>query len=175
MSFNGALRAAVWVALLAFGGMLPAIADTPPPAAAAAANHYDTNVHLMYGSQYPVAGKLDIDITPNGIVTGYYHNASENAFIPVNGGRDGSYIWFDIGPSAALTSFGEFGGRVHVVGTIAADGTITGQLYPNYIGAQPGSSLSPQGTGGSAQPTIIQASSNSIDEYLFSAKPAQAP
>ena len=170
MKVNQALRSAIWIAVLVIGGRLPALADVPPAATPdAAGSHYDTSIRTVYGSQYPVAGKLDIQISSDGIVQGYYHNAYEKAFIPVSGGRDGTYIWFDIGPSAALTGIGEPGGRVHVVGTIAADGTITGQLYPNYITSQTGTNLSPQGTHG--QPTVIlQSSANSDDQYLFSAK-----
>ena len=76
----------------------PALADTPA-ATTWTDYHYDTAITTVYGSPYPIAGKLDIQITQEGILRGYYHNAYQKAFIQVVGGRDGNYIWFDIGPS----------------------------------------------------------------------------
>src|SRR5579863_5812673 len=61
--------------------------------------HYSTTVTQVYGTQYPIAGHLDLEVFPSGIVRGYYHNAFQKAFIRVVGGRDGNYIWFDIGPT----------------------------------------------------------------------------
>ncbi|HZY98223.1 MAG TPA: hypothetical protein VFE36_01485 [Candidatus Baltobacteraceae bacterium] len=128
--------------------------------------HYSTSVTPFYGSNYPVAGHLDLEMFPSGIVRGYYHNAFQKEFIQVVGGRDGNYIWFDIGPTLVDLGFGIGpGNRLHVVATMNSDNSFRGQLYP-------------EGTGGSgATPTAAPAFSNSgaspngqPDQLIFAAK-----
>src|SRR5581483_10334917 len=59
---------------------------------------FETAITSAYGSQYPITGRLDIQIFPAGNLRGYYHTSYNKLFIDVVGGRDGDYIWFDIGP-----------------------------------------------------------------------------
>jgi hypothetical protein len=162
MNIKNVLPTAAWVAALALGAVLVA----PVAASADQAFHYTTNVQPSTGAN-PVAGKLDIEITHDGIVKGTYHSVADNkALIPVTGKMQGSQIWLDIGPATTLSSMGtEPGGRVHIVGTIATSGVITGTAYPNYAGGQ----------GTMAQETMMQTSGASHDQYDFSAKPVSAP
>jgi hypothetical protein len=158
-----ALRCAAWLAVLTMGAMtVPALADAPAEASAAAL-HYETAITAVYGSPYPIAGKLDISITSDGIVKGYYHNAYQKAFIQVVGGRDGNYIWFDIGPSNVdLGLPGGENGRLHFIGTVSSDGSLHGQVWPNYT---------PNGMGNSAISPAPSPTEN--DQYLFAAKPVE--
>jgi hypothetical protein len=149
----------------------PALADTP--AATTWTNyHYDTAITTVYGSPYPIAGRLDIQITQEGILRGYYHNAYQKAFIQVVGGRDGNYIWFNIGPS--VTDIGIPGvetgnGILHIVGTVSSDGSIHGQVFPNYAF---GNNLRNNDNlvGGVINP---QPGPTANDQYLFAAKPVE--
>ncbi len=56
--------------------------------------------------EYPLTGRLDLQIFPNGMVRGYYHTSYYKIYIPVTGGRDGDYLWFDIGPSTVDLGLG---------------------------------------------------------------------
>jgi hypothetical protein len=159
-----ARRFASAIALVAIAAMsAPALADTPAAATTWTDYHFETAITTEYGSQYPIAGKLDIQITPAGILRGYYHNAYQKAFIQVVGGRDGNYIWFDIGPSTVdlgIPGVETGRGRIHVIGTMGGDGAIHGQLFPNY-GFNDTAYIAPQ-----PSPT-------STDQYLFAAKPVE--
>ncbi|HVA34265.1 MAG TPA: hypothetical protein VNG31_08965, partial [Candidatus Baltobacteraceae bacterium] len=102
---------AACAALLAVG--LPAVAGAQTAGATATDYHFSTTITPVYGSPYPVAGHLDLEIFPSGIVRGYYHNAYQKAFVPVTGGRDGDYLWFDIGPTLVDLGLGVApGGRL---------------------------------------------------------------
>ena len=143
----------------------PALADTPA-ATTWTDYHFETAITTVYGSPYPIAGKLDIQITPAGILRGYYHNAYQKAFIQVVGGRDGNYIWFDIGPTT--TDIGIPGlesgtGKLHIIGTMSSDGSIHGQVFPNY------------GFGNNTVTGAIAPQPNPTenDQYLFAAKPVE--
>jgi hypothetical protein len=96
-----------------------------------AASHYTTAIIQVYGSQYPLTGRLDLQIFPNGTVRGYYHTSYYKLYVPVAGGRDGDYIWFDIGPSTVDLGLGAGPeGKLHVVATMSKDGSFRGQVYP---------------------------------------------
>ncbi|HTX59572.1 MAG TPA: hypothetical protein VMH02_07800 [Verrucomicrobiae bacterium] len=155
-----ALRCAAWLAAASLGWTTaaPALADAQADANAAAL-HFDTRIVSVYGSPYPIAGKLDITITPAGILRGYYHNAYQKAFIQVVGGRDGNYVWFDIGPATIDLGLPQEqpDGRIHFVGTMNKDGSLQGQIFPNYTSGQ--NSLSP-----APSPT-------ENDQYLLTAQP----
>lgn len=102
-------------------------ASTDPPTP----SFFTTSIVEVYGSQYPLTGKLDLQIFPNGIVRGYYHTSYYKIFVPVNGGRDGDYLWFDIGPSTVDLGLGAGpGGKLHVIATMNKDGSFRGQVYP---------------------------------------------
>ena len=154
--------------------------------------HYSTSVTPFYGSRYPIAGHLDLEIFPSGILRGYYHNAFQKAFIPVTGGRDGNYIWFDIGPTLVDLGFGvalPAGGRFHVVAAMDSDNAFRGQLYeedanvgtpqmgatvsPRFYGGAPGSLSAPN----SQYEAIANANSsgpqNAPDQLIFAAKPME--
>jgi len=137
----------------------PAAGLAQTPSAEPAEYHFSTSIATAYGSQYPITGHLDLQIYPNGILRGYYHNAYQKEYIQVNGGRDGGYLWFDIGPSnidlgiAAGTP-----GRIHVIATMNADNSFRGQAYPEY-----------------PEPVVIgdiQGRSPS-EQYVFAAKPIE--
>ena len=154
------------ISRLAVGLALVALAAASFPVRAGAQSslppstdyHYQTAVTQVYGSQYPIAGHLDLQVFQNGIVRGYYHNAFQKAFIQVIGGRDGDYLWFDIGPTLVDLGLGIApGGRLHVVATLDKDGSFKGQLYPEYSSSVTSSSIT------NPQPT-------QQDQFIFAAK-----
>jgi hypothetical protein len=149
----------------------PALADTPA-ATTWTDFHYETAITTVYGSPYPIAGKLDIQITQDGILRGYYHNAYQKAFIQVVGGRDGNYIWFDIGPTTAdigIPGLETGNGKLHIVGTLSSDGSIHGQVFPNYgFGNNFVNADNRNGGVIDSQP-----GPNENDQYLFAAKPVE--
>jgi hypothetical protein len=127
--------------------------------------HFSTAVTPVYGSKYPIAGHLDLEEFPSGIVRGYYHNAYQKQFIQVTGGRDGNYIWFDIGPTLFDLGFGIGpGNRLHVVATMNSDNSFRGQLYPEGTAANAStSSFSSSGAQPNGQP----------DQLIFAATPIE--
>jgi hypothetical protein len=168
--------AATFVLVSIAAAAYPLAAQAQAPATSPTEVHYETAITTAYGSPYPIAGHLDLVISQDGIIHGYYHNAYQKAFIQVAGGRDGNYIWFDIGPSANDLGIGlGSGNKLHVVATMGSDGAFRGQLYPLFAAALNGESpndhrslgpdlnvtnqLAPQ-----PQPTISV-------QYLFAAKP----
>jgi hypothetical protein len=161
-----ALRCAAWLAALTIGATaVPALADAPADASAAAL-HYDTAITAVYGSPYPIAGKLDISINTEGIVNGYYHNAYQKNFIQVVGGRDGDYIWFTIGPSDIDMGLPYWpNNRVHFVGTVSTDGSLHGQIWPGY-----NNGVSNDGIG---SPPPQMSGPATYDQWLFAAKPVE--
>ncbi|MBV9232949.1 MAG: hypothetical protein JO030_02810 [Candidatus Eremiobacteraeota bacterium] len=142
---------------------LAAAAASASAAAQATNLHFTTSITPVYGSQYPITGRLDIEIFPGGNLRGYYHTTYYKVFIPVVGGRDGNYIWMDIGPSSVDLGLGAGpGGKLHVVGTMSGDGSFRGQVYPETEAATAGVSMQAQ----------AQSSSPSAnDQYVFSALP----
>lgn len=67
---------------------------------AASAAHYYTSMTELYGSTSPYSGALDLSVSPNGIVNGYYFPADYSSmYVPVVGGKSGNTIWLDIGSS----------------------------------------------------------------------------
>ena len=130
-----------------------------PTAAEPTEYHFSTSIVTAYGSQYPIAGHLDLEFLPSGILRGYYHNAYQKEYIQVTGGRDGGYLWFDIGPSYVdLGIAAGTPGRIHVIATMNSDNSFRGQAYPEY-----------------PEPTVvgdIQGRSPS-EQYVFAAKPIE--
>ena len=153
---------AAWIALL-----LSFFAAAPAPARAdtgtgATQTHYSTTITTVYGSQYPIAGHLDLELFADGTLRGYYHNAFQKAFIQVVGGRDGSYIWFDIGPSPVDLGIGiGTGERLHIVATMNGDGSFRGQAFPQMTLADTTAATNP----------VNQATAN--DQYIFAATPVE--
>jgi hypothetical protein len=157
-----AFRIAAWIALLSMSTMALPIVAAADTGTDATDSHYSTTITTVYGSQYPIAGHLDLQIAPSGTVRGYYHNAFQKAFIQVVGGRDGSYIWFDIGPSSTDLGLGiGTGERLHIIATMNPDGSFRGQAFPQ---------VSPADTVSMRSPTN-QATAN--DQYIFAAKPVE--
>jgi hypothetical protein len=119
------------VALASVGFMIQPLQASAATSTPVTPFHFATSIVEVYGSQYPLTGRLDLQIFPNGMVRGYYHTSYYKMYIPVTGGRDGDYLWFDIGPSTVDLGLGAGpGGKLHVVATMNKDGSFRGQVYP---------------------------------------------
>jgi len=150
------------------------IAALPIAAPAQATDlHFTTAITEAYGSQYPTTGRLDLQIFPSGTLRGYYHTSFYKLYIPVAGGRDGNYIWFDIGPSSIDLGLGSGPqGKLHVVATMNSDGSFKGQVYPETAAVLSGLSMQYN----FANPPPPDSSQNSTtDQYIFSATPTTQP
>ena len=158
-----AVRMATLALIAALSAALPINAGAQDTTAGAPTQyHYSTTVTPVYASNYPVAGHLDLEMFPSGIVRGYYHNAFQKAFIQVVGGRDGDYLWFDIGPSPVDLGLGVgTGERLHIVATMNSDGSFRGQAFPQMTLAKTSGMTSP----------VDQATAN--DQYIFAATPVE--
>jgi hypothetical protein len=138
--------------------------DTASAQASTSDVYYTTAITEVYGSTYPLTGRLDIEIFPSGTLRGYYHTTYDKLYIPVAGGRDGNYIWFDIGPSSIDLGLGAGPqGKLHVVATMNPDGSFRGQVYPETAAVLSGLSMQYQ----LSSPSPL--SQNSNDQYIFSA------
>ncbi|HEY1884011.1 MAG TPA: hypothetical protein VGG51_13320 [Candidatus Cybelea sp.] len=152
--------ALVGVALVATPGRAPA-QDQPTEL------HFTTAITQAYGSEYPITGRLDLQVFPGGHLRGYYHTTFNKLFIEVVGGRDGDYIWFDIGPSSVDLGLGAGPqGKLHVVATMNGDGSFKGQVYPQTAAVLSGAAMG----NSAAFPQPNDANSN--DQYIFAATPA---
>jgi hypothetical protein len=130
-------------------------------------SQYMTAITEVYGSTYPLTGRLDIELFPSGTLRGYYHTTYNKLYIPVVGGRDGNYIWFDIGPSSVDLGLGAGPqGKLHVVASMNGDGSFRGQIYPETAAVLSGLAMQYQ----FASPAPL--SQNSTDQYIFTATPA---
>ena len=119
------------VALASMGFVVGPLQASAATTTSPTPTYFTTSIVEVYGSQYPLTGKLDLQIFPSGTVRGYYHTSYYKIYIPVIGGRDGDYIWFDIGPSPVDLGLGAGpGGKLHVVATMNKDGSFRGQVYP---------------------------------------------
>lgn len=151
--------ALVGVALVATAGRAPA-QDQPTEL------HFTTAITQVYGSEYPITGRLDLQVFPGGHLRGYYHTTYNKLFIEVVGGRDGDYVWFDIGPSSLDLGLGAGPqGKLHVVATMNSDGSFKGQVYPQTAAVLSGAAMS--NSFAVPQPT----DANSNDQYIFAATP----
>jgi len=130
--------------------------QTQPPV-----QYFTTDIKSVYGSQYPITGRLDLQIFPGGHLRGYYHTTYNKLYIEVVGGRDGNYIWMDIGPSSMDLGL-DAGpqGKLHVVATMNSDGSFRGQVYPEQAAVLSGGALQSQFP--NPQPT-------STDQWIFAA------
>lgn len=188
-----AVRMATLALVVALSAALPLNAGAQETTAGGPTEyHYSTTVTQVYGSKYPIAGHLDLETFPSGIVRGYYHNAYQKAFIQVVGGRDGNYIWFDIGPTLVDLGFGISlppGGRFHVVATMDADNAFRGQLYeevanigtpqmgpttPSYAyGGAPSAFTAPNAQATALANANSSGPQNTPDQLIFAAKPME--
>jgi hypothetical protein len=129
-------------------------------------SQYTTAITEVYGSPYPLTGRLDLELFSDGTLRGYYHTSYYKLYVPVAGGRDGNYIWFDIGPSTIDLGLGAGPqGKLHVVATMNNDGSFKGQVYPETAAVLSG--LSMQYQFASPAPN----SQNASDQYTFTATP----
>ena len=127
-----------YVALASMGVMVSSLAALAVSTAQPTPQHFKTAIVSTYGSPYPITGVLDLQIFPNGILRGYYHTSYYKLYIPVTGGTDGDYIWFDIGPSSVDLGLGAGpDGKLHVVATMGKDGSFRGQVYPESAASLP--------------------------------------
>lgn len=161
-----------WVKKLVAGAALGCAATAVLASAASAepaSSYYDTAITQVYGSRYPLTGKLDIELFPDGTLRGHYHTSYYKLYVPVVGGRDGNYIWFDIGPSSVDLGLGAGpDGKLHVVATMNGDGSFRGQVYPENAAVLSGLAMQYQFT------TPSPISENSNDQYIFAATPTHA-
>ena len=147
------------------GAAVPITASAQP-----SMQYYTTAITEPYGSPYPLTGRLDLELFADGTLRGYYHTSYYKLYIPVAGGRDGNYIWFDIGPSSIDLGLGAGPqGKLHVVATMNNDGSFRGQVYPETAAVLSG--LSMQYQFASPAPN----SQNSTDQYIFTATPTTQP
>jgi hypothetical protein len=54
------------------------------------------------GMAYPYAGQLKLQVSPDGIISGWYTNDNTLLPVPVIGGRNGDNLWLDIGDMGRL-------------------------------------------------------------------------
>jgi hypothetical protein len=156
------LRCASYIALVS---LLLLGLITAATAQQATAMHFNTAITQVYGSKYPLTGRLDLEVFPTGTVRGFYHTSYYKLNIPVVGGKDGNYIWLDIGPSTVDLGLGAGPqGRLHVVGSLDKDGSFAGQVYPETPAVLSGTS---------AAQTFPNPGPTTADQYLFSATPVQ--
>jgi hypothetical protein len=126
-----------------------------------------TAITSVYGSKYPLTGHLDLEVFPDGTLRGYYHTSFYKLFIPVVGGQDGDYMWFDVGPSSVDLGLNAGpNGKLHFVGTMNSDGTFRGQVYPETAAVLSGLALQNQQAFPNPQPT-------SNDQYVMTGSPAE--
>jgi hypothetical protein len=160
-----AFRIATWVALLCLSAAAMPIGARADTNAGSTEYHFSTTLRTVYGSQYPLAGHLDLQVFPNGSLRGFYHNAFQKAFVQVVGGRDGNYIWFDIGPSPVDLGLGLGNGeRLHIVANMDAGGAFRGQAYPQYNTEV--DTFPPPGP-------ITGYQSTDYEQYIFAAQPVE--
>jgi hypothetical protein len=170
----------VTLVILAF---VPVASGAQGTSAAPTVYHYSTSISPHYSASYPVAGHLDLEIFPNGIVRGYYHNAYQKQFVPVAGGRDGNYLWFNIGPTVIdLGIFTGPNGIAHVVATVSSDNSFRGQIFPEgsstigdaqTAGGQLGVTNIPSAN--QLAPFALQTPTDPVpaEQYIFAAKPIE--
>lgn len=106
-------------------GLLTLAVPAAGVAATASTTHnYSTSMTALYGSPAPYTGSLQLTVTPEGIVRGYYFPADMSSmYVPVVGGETGDRIWFDIGNN----------GSVHIDGRVK-DGVIVGTAFDRANG-----------------------------------------
>ncbi len=150
---------AVLICLLAASTSLPASAVPASAPLVSGDYHLRTAITEIYGSQYPVSGDLDLHITPDGLVSGFYHPAFVRSFVPIVGGLSGNRIWFDIAGGTFQT---QTIARMRVTGTIASDGSIDGGAWNRTW---------PQQTAAQLRPTALGADSGNLipGQYKFQA------
>lgn len=154
--------------LLCCAAMVTGVLLVAPGAASAQGKQmqYTTAITAVYGSKYPLTGHLDLEVFPDGTLRGYYHTSYYKLYIPVAGGQDGDYMWFDIGPSSVDLGLNAGpNGKLHFVGTMNSDGTFRGQIYPETAAVLSGLALQDQQTFPNPQPT-------SNDQYVMTGTPA---
>ncbi len=132
---------------------------------------YTTTITAVFGSQYPLTGHLDLEVFPDGTLRGYYHTSYYKLFIPVAGGQDGDYIWFDIGPSSVDLGLNAGpNGKLHFVGTMNPDGTFRGQVYPETAAVLSGLAIQQQQA--LPLPGTSDSQPGSNDQYIMRGTPS---
>jgi hypothetical protein len=108
-TYGGAIAGLACAAVLAMP-MTPSLAASPTT--------YSTTITQVQPG--PTAGeydgKLQLTISPDGIISGYYIPEYDGNFVPVSGGEENGSYWIDIaGPT-----------DLHISGRVAADGSLIG-------------------------------------------------
>jgi hypothetical protein len=128
---------------------------------------YTTAITAVYGSKYPLTGHLDLEVFPDGTLRGYYHTSYYKLYIPVAGGQDGDYMWFDIGPSSVDLGLNAGPhGKLHFVGTTNSDGTFRGQIYPETTAVLSGLSMQQEQSPPGPTP-------DTNDQYVMTGTPSE--
>lgn len=161
-SFIRLVSCAALVSAIALASVATATAQQQPQPTQL---HFTTAITQVFGSRYPLTGHLDVEVFPGGNLRGYYHTSYYKLFVPVVGGRDGDYIWFDIGPSSLDLGLNAGpNGKLHVVGTMNTDGSFRGQVYPETMAVLSGPSTQNQ----FAYPNT---GTGTADQYIFAGTP----
>jgi hypothetical protein len=124
------ILAAALAAGLGIAGGLPAIAATTTTQVPITAQHL--NLESTLAPDYGVGvyeGTLDLTISPEGIVTGWYRPNNEE-YKQVTGGLSGDNIWLDIGYFGRLHIAGKFENGKIVATTFLQDETYTFNAVP---------------------------------------------
>jgi hypothetical protein len=108
-TYGGAIAGLACAAVLAMS-MTPALAASPTT--------YSTTITQVQPG--PTAGEYDgrlqLTISPDGIISGYYIPEYDGNFVPVTGGEENGSYWLDIAGSTDL----------HISGRVDADGSLVG-------------------------------------------------
>src|SRR5579863_3584455 len=108
-TYGGAIAGLACAAVLAIS-VTPAVAASPTT--------YSTTITQVQpgptSGEYD--GKLQLTISPDGIISGYYIPEYDGSFVPVTGGEENGSYWLDIaGPT-----------DLHITGHVGADGSLVG-------------------------------------------------
>ncbi|HLJ83630.1 MAG TPA: hypothetical protein VKT51_05600 [Candidatus Eremiobacteraceae bacterium] len=107
--YGGAIAGLACAAVLAMA-VTPALAASPTT--------YSTTITQVQPG--PTAGeydgKLQLSISPDGIISGYYIPEYDGSFVPVTGGEQNGSYWLDIAGSTDL----------HIYGRVDTDGSLVG-------------------------------------------------
>lgn len=87
---------------LAAASVPAARADASVTAAQPTRVAYATSLTEQFGSPIPWTGTLQLTVSPDGIINGYYRPSGDANLIEVTGGRTGANLWLDIGTSGDL-------------------------------------------------------------------------
>jgi len=95
---------------------------------------YDATFEAIPGPEAPFSGVLQIAVSRNGIITGYWRPAYAEDFVPVTGGSEGQHIWFTIGNEMHVHVDAQFQSDGKLVG----DATDYGPIHYKFVATKDG-------------------------------------